>query len=123
MRKQFLFVLSIMFMSIFCSQSYSATLMEINNLVVGTPELQQRFKAARIKAAWDVLNEAPETENHVNRLEWAVSVILDYEIDSQSEYNRFLANTTIQTNGSGSSDNDIIFVVNSLINTFAGTGE
>jgi hypothetical protein len=97
--------------------------MEINNLVVGTPELQQRFKAARIKAAWDVLNEAPETENHVNRLEWAVSVILDYEIDSQSEYNRFLANTTIQTNGSGSSDNDIIFVVNSLINTFAGTGE
>jgi hypothetical protein len=48
-----------------------ATLTQIYSLVEGYPDLKQRFLAARLKAAWDILNEAVNTENHANRLIWA----------------------------------------------------
>lgn len=97
-----------------------ATLKELNDLVVGSPTLEQRFKAARIKAAWDVTNESVETEHHTERLVWATKIIDGYVTDQSKEYNRFLANATIQTSGNESADNDIVYVVNSLVNTYAG---
>ena len=95
-----------------------ATLIQIHALVSGSPELEQRFLSARLKAAWDIINEAPETQNHQARLAWANKIISNYTEDKSKEYNRFLSNTTIQTNGSTSSDSDIQYVVNSLIETY-----
>lgn len=98
-----------------------ATLMEIDGLVLGAPTLFQRFRAARLKAAWDIMNEDPGTTNHADRVTWANSIIADYESsDVQSEYRLFLSNTTIQTSGISSTDNDIQFVVNSFVDTWAG---
>jgi hypothetical protein len=98
----------------------SATLQQIHNAVVGAPLLRQRFAAARLKAAWDVLNESAGTTNHAARLAWANKVIASYEADLDPEFRRFLSNATIQTSGNNASDNDVQFVVNSFLNTFAG---
>jgi len=92
----------------------------LHDLINGTPELELRFKAGRLKSAWDVLNEDVATPNHVLRLAWANKIIDDYEADVKKEFRRFLSNATIQTNKNQSSDNDILFVINSFINVFAG---
>ena len=97
-----------------------ATLMEIYSLVHGAPELEQRFQAARIKAAWDILNESPSTTGHTERLVWAEAILDDVSTDAEEEYTRFLSNATIQSSGTSSTDNDILFVVNSWVNTWAG---
>jgi hypothetical protein len=46
-------------------------------------------------------------------------VLNDNEAHSQSEYARFLSNATIQSSGNSSSDNDIQFVVNGMVNSWA----
>lgn len=92
----------------------------LNDLIIGTPDLEVRFRAGRIKCAWDVLNEAVNTPNHTARLVWANKVLDDYEADSKREFRRFLSNTTIQANKNQSTDNDILFVIASFINTYAG---
>lgn len=97
-----------------------ATLDEINDLVVGAPKLRQRFQASRLKAAWNILNEAANTTNHAARLTWANKIINIYESDLDKEYRRFLSNATIQTAGNSATDNDIDFVVSSFVDTFAG---
>lgn len=98
-----------------------ATLQQIDELVLGVPTLFQRFRAARIEAAWDILNEDPSTENHVDRLAWANTVVSDYVGGNiQSEYRLFLSNATIQTSGIASTDNDIQYVVNTFVDTWAG---
>jgi hypothetical protein len=96
-----------------------ATLLEISNLILGAPTLRQRFLAGRVKAAWDILNESPSTTNHANRLIWSVSVLDTYEGHAQNEYTRFLSNPTIQASGNSSTDNDIQFVVNSMVDAWA----
>lgn len=94
-------------------------LIDIHSLIVGKPELYQRFLAARVEACWNVLNEDPGTTNHADRLAWSESILDDYEDHAQREWTRFLSNTTIQTSGSASTDNDIQFVVNSMLNDWA----
>lgn len=96
------------------------SLQALYDLALGKPALRQRFIAARIKAAWDVLNEAPETESHTARRTWALAV-LDAPEDGavDREYRRFLANPTIQTTGENSTDSDVQFVVNSNVTTWA----
>jgi len=97
-----------------------ATLLEIFSLVHGAPELQQRFRAARTEAAWDILNEDPGTTGHTERLAWANGILDDDSTDLVEQYARFLSNATIQASGNSSTDNDILFVVASWINTWAG---
>lgn len=98
-----------------------ATLDEIHALAVGMPLLRQRFAAARLKAAWDILNEDAGTTNHAERLVWANAVLGAYDGTPfvEVEYRRFLSNSTIQTTGNASSDNDVQFVVNSMSDAFA----
>lgn len=96
-----------------------ATLNEVHQLVNGSPDLRQRFLAARVEACWDVAEESPSTTNHANRLSWAESILDDYNAHSQREYTRFLANATIQTNGNSSTDNDIQYVVNESVDSWA----
>lgn len=98
-----------------------ATLIQIDELVLGVPVLFQRFRAARIKATWDVINEDEQTAHHADRLVWANGIIDDYSGgDINQEYRLFLSNATIQSSGDLSSDNDIQYVVNSYVNTWAG---
>jgi hypothetical protein len=96
-----------------------ATLADIYSLITGAPSLEQRFIAARVKAAWDVLNEDAGTTNHVNRLAWAKATLDDPTARKSKEYLRFLSNTTIQSSGVASTDNDVQFVVNSLLDGWA----
>jgi len=98
-----------------------ATLEQINALIVGNPALRQRFLAARAKAAWDVLNESEGYLDHANRLLWANSVLDSYEAHSQEEYMRFCSNTTIQGSGNDSTDNDIIYTVNTMLPAWVTT--
>lgn len=94
-------------------------LVDIHNLINGAPILRQRFLAARVEACWDILNENPATENHTNRMAWAKSILDNYDAHAQEEYTRFLSNTTIQASGEDSTDNDIQFVVNSMVDDWA----
>lgn len=95
-----------------------ATLIQIHNAVMGAPLLRQRFSAARLQAAWDILNESAATPSHAARLAWANKIITDYDADLDAEYRRFLSNATIQS-AANPTDNDIQFVVNSFVNAWA----
>jgi hypothetical protein len=95
-----------------------ATLSQIYSLMSGAPDLE-RFIAARAKASWDVLNEDAGTNNHANRLAWAKATLDDTTARKSKEYMRFLSNATIQNNGTASTDGDIQFVVNGMLDGWA----
>jgi hypothetical protein len=97
-----------------------ATLEQLDALIVGNPLLRQRFRAARIRAAWLVVNEDPQTAGHVARLAWANKIIENYEADLDEEYRWLCSNATIQASTSAATDNDLDFVVASFISQWAG---
>lgn len=82
--------------------------------------LKNRVASAIAKAAQDVLNEDPGTTNHANRVIWANSALLDARSVAERMMWGVVGNATIQTSGEASTDNDIQFVINGLIDTFAG---
>lgn len=96
-----------------------ATLTQLYDLVNGKPQLFQRFLAARMKTSWDVLNEATTTPNHTARTAWANKIVANFTADADSEYRRFLSNTTIQSLGDAATDNDILFTISSMLDSFA----
>lgn len=67
----------------------------------------------------DVLNEDPGTANHVNRVIWAKDALVNAEAVAGRMFWGVLGNATIAAAGEAATDNDIQFVVNGLINTFA----
>jgi hypothetical protein len=97
-----------------------ATLEQLDALIVGNPLLRQRFRAARIKAAWNVVNESAATANHAARLTWANKILDDYEADLDEEYRWLCSNATIQSNPAATTDNDLEFVVATFLNQWAG---
>jgi hypothetical protein len=97
-----------------------ATLTELDALIVGCSLLRQRFRAARLKAAWSVLNESGSTQHHTERLVWANKIVGDYEKDLDKEYRWACSNATIQSSGDASTDDDINSAVSGFINTWAG---
>lgn len=98
-----------------------ATPAEIVNLWRNCHDLQDRFMGSLIQASWDVMNEAPETANHANRLAIALRVMLDPESINRKYFLYFLSNPTIQSSGVASTNNDIQFVVNSFYDIIANT--
>ena len=96
-----------------------ATLLEIYQLRYQSANIRDRVTAAVAKAAQDILAEDPGTENHAARLTWAKNAL----VNTASEAERFLwavcGNATIQAAGEAATDNDIQYVVNGNINTFA----
>lgn len=92
-----------------------------NTLVadIGNHPLWRQAFVAALKAAADIRNEDPGTPNHANRLTWAVSVEQDPAAAARQMRYRIMENATIQSNPTGATDNDVQFVVNSLINDFA----
>lgn len=100
-------------------ENYMA-LLDIYNLAVSGGEgLKERVGGACLKAAYDIVNEDPVTANHANRMIWAQEVLQNFMTKANQMYLTVLANATIQASGTNSTDNDIQFVVNSLINQFA----
>lgn len=97
-----------------------ATLIQLYDLVNSKPQLFQRFLAARMKTSWDVLNEDPATTSHAARVAWANKIVGNFTANADEEYRRFLSNATIQTAGENSTDNDILFVVSTFLNVYAG---
>lgn len=94
-----------------------ATYEEIYNL--RNSSLVNRVEVAVAKAAYDVRNEVPETANHANRIIWAASALVDPKTRANEMMWQVLSNATIQASGQASTDNDIQFVVNSLVDSFA----
>ena len=102
-----------------------ATLLQIADMYHGGNAFFKRVMGACMKAAWDIINEDAGTDNHANRLVWALDVVSGYaaaEARAKTIFGLVLSNATIQTSGDASTDNDIQFVVNGFINTVA-TGE
>jgi hypothetical protein len=99
-----------------------ATLATIQTFVLGNPGLQQRFQAARLQAAWNVLAEPGTTTNHANRLVWAKKVMNDYAADLSLEYNWYLSDANVQALGNSVSDAQMVSGVSALVDAWAPTG-
>lgn len=74
------------------------------------------------KAATDIVNEDPETENHGRRARWAKKVLGSLAVslsEAENAMGAVLQNATIQSNPTTSTDSDVQFAVNSIVNTLA----
>lgn len=86
--------------------------------------LKAKFLGACLKAAYDILNEDAGTANHANRLTWANAVLNGTVAEVEAKAMQHLryaiaSNATLQSAGDAATDNDVQFIVNSQLNTFA----
>jgi hypothetical protein len=85
--------------------------------------LRNRVAAALTAAAEDVRTEAAATANHAERFTWATGILSGFNAP-QAEADRamwiIVQNATIQASGEASTDNDVQFVVNGLVDFLAG---
>ena len=90
-----------------------------------THVLRKQVSVAIHKAAVDVINEDSGTDNHANRITWARKVTSS-NMSPVTEAERWiwkvLENATIQAAPTTSTDNDVQFVVNSIVNQMANVG-
>ncbi len=100
-----------------------ATLVDIYNLK-NSSSLRNRLAVALAAAAEDVRTEAAATANHAERFAWATGGVLSSANGPEVEARRlmwmFLQNATIQASGEASTDNDVQFVTNGLVDFAAG---
>jgi hypothetical protein len=96
-----------------------ATLDTIQTFAVGNPALKQRFQAARLQVAWNVMTEAAGTTNHAARVVWAKKIFAGYSTDLDKEYLWFLSDSNIQTLGNSISDAQIVSGVAALVDSWA----
>lgn len=84
--------------------------------------LRARIAGGCWKSAADILNESPSTTNHTNRVLWAKKVLTE---NADGPMVRSLSvncaqNATIAAAGAAAAtDNDILFVIDSLVDTYA----
>lgn len=89
------------------------------NLRYGNAGLRNQVVIAMAKAAYDVLNESPSTENHAARVAWAKAVINDGSKWADLFLWSCALNPTIAQKAEDDqeiTDSDVQFVVNSNIN-------
>lgn len=101
-----------------------ATLLQIYNILYGDDyrPLLNRTISAVLNAANAIVNEDPGTANHANRLAWAQAALASRDGLTAATDEMFVgvcSNATIQMTGNDATDNDIQFVVNSLVNSYA----
>jgi hypothetical protein len=96
-----------------------ATLLELYNLRYTSAGLKNRLTAAIADAAQDVLNEDAATTNHAQRVKWATAALANAPGMAESMMWGLVGNATVAAAGDASTDNDILFVVASLIDTYA----
>jgi hypothetical protein len=95
-----------------------ANLIDVYNLK-SNASLKARVAAAIAKASYDIQNESASTTNHAKRLIWSNYSLINAEESAEKILWALVQNPTIQSSGLSSTDNDIQFVVNSLIDIFA----
>jgi hypothetical protein len=95
-----------------------ADLQTIETYTIGNPVFRQRFAAARVQAAWNIIDEATPDPDH---LAWAKKIFRDYAADLQFEYTWFLSHTLVQTNGANISDADMVTAVESFIDDWSAS--
>ncbi len=81
---------------------------------------RKKVAGACLMAAKDIIAEDAGTAGHAARIAWANSVRSAPLAMAQTMITKVLENATIAADVAGAVDSDIQFVVNSLINTFAG---
>ena len=102
-----------------------ATLSQIGNFwAVRAGYQYERWLGGCLVAAYNIINEDPETSNHANRLTWANVMLGDDEaaVGAQVRAHVKLAiasNATLQGDPEGIDDGGIQFIVNSQIDTLA----
>ena len=98
--------------------SYTAQYDAANDL---NSTLNKQIVVAIIKAAKDLINEDPSTNNHANRLAWAEKVSKHDAALSEGGKRvwAILTNATVIASLPNSLDSDVQFVVNGFINTWA----
>jgi hypothetical protein len=89
------------------------------NLRYESANLLNRTTVAVAKAAYDILNEDPGYTNHANRVIWARQALGDTKSKAEQMMWGVVTNATIAAAGDDATDNDIQFVVNSYIDSFA----
>lgn len=89
------------------------------NLRYQTVTLKNRAMVAVAKAAYDILNEDPGYANHANRIIWARQALANAAGKAEEMLWGIVTNPTIAAAGESATDNDIQFVVNSYIDSFA----
>lgn len=81
-----------------------------------------RVTVALIRAAYNIKNEVDTTTNHAERLAMAEQILSSWS-SARSVGMTFcplvLTNATVQSVGANVTDNDIIFIVNSFLDTVA----
>jgi len=95
-------------------------LIDTYNLRYNSATLQSKVVAAVAKAAMDILNEDPATANHADRVTWAAEALSHTKTVAEKFMWGVVSNASIAAAGEDATDNDIQFVVNSLIDTIAG---
>jgi len=98
-----------------------ATLNEIWNLYQQASTLKCRTKAAIAMAAEAIFAEDATTENHANRLKWAIAATSNIDSWLDRFFWGVLANPTVQAAGDATTDNDLQWVVNQKVNIHANT--
>jgi hypothetical protein len=97
-----------------------ATYTELYNLYASGSSLLARFEVACMVAAHNILNESAGTPNHANRVIWANAVLEDSKAMSNRMLRRAISsNATLQAQGEAISDNDVQYICNSFVDTFA----
>jgi hypothetical protein len=92
---------------------------EIYGVMHSDCPLWHKAEVRACKLAGDVLNEAPETANHANRIIWANAVLVNPTTKIAEMKTHILLNATIASNPNGATSNDVEFVISGLIDTFA----
>jgi len=82
----------------------------------------KKVAGATWQAARDIEAEDAGTANHANRLIWADEAKANRKAKALEMLGEVLENATLAADPEGAADNDIQFVVNSLIDTYATGG-
>ena len=86
--------------------------------------LWEKVRGSVIRVAAFVYEESPATENHTNRLAWAVDVLLNGNHDKRAleMYRIAMGNNSIVNAGEAAVDSDIDWLVEHFLNAVANTG-
>lgn len=96
--------------------------LETDFTLKNSTNLQQRCAAALVIAAEAIRNESEGTSNHTNRLNWSKRMLnsdMGPELEAKKQLWLIIQNATIKSSGEASTDNDIQFVINGLIDYFS----
>ena len=87
-----------------------------------TNDLHKKVARGLDKAARDIINEDPGTENHVNRIRWAKGIRKNPDTvigEAHRAMVYILDNATVAAAGNAATDNDVQYVVNGIVDTLA----